>query len=168
MINNLGKYAHPPKSGGRNIGAGRHNAGANPAPGSTFRPKNSASQAEPAGNKQTGSSKAFGAPKNPMTNPTNQAAQAQSQISANPAPFKNPAGVANASAPATMPYGSTFKHTSGLRGSSAPKNPGAGPVGGMKPKTLGLTVGVKFPGPKKKGAMTASAKKGGHSLLYGD
>ncbi len=168
MITNLGKYAHPPKSGGRNIGAGRHNAGANPAPGSTFKPKNAGSQAEPASNKATGGSKAFGAPKNPITSPANQAVQAQSQIAANPAPFKNPAGPANASAPATMPYGSTFKHTSGLSGGKAPKNPNAGPVGGFKPKTQGLMVGVNFPGKKKKGAMNVGATKGGHSLLYGD
>lgn len=168
MINNLGKFAHPPKGGGRNIGKGRHNAGANPAPVSTFKPRNSAGQSEPAGNKVTTGQPNFGAPKNPMTNPANQAAQAQSQISAPPAPFKNPAGPANASVPATMPYGPTSKHTSGLRGSLAPKNPPAGPVGGFKPKTLGKTVGVNFPGPKKKGKMTASATKGGHSLLYGD
>lgn len=168
MINNLGKYAHPPKSGGRNIGAGRHNAGANPAPGSTFRPKNASSQAEPAGNKVTGGSKSFGAPRNPQTNPTNQSVQAQSQISANPAPFKNPDGPANASTPAQMPYGSTFKHTSGLSGAKAPANPNAGPVGGFKPKTNGLQVGVNFPGPRKKGEMSAGATKGGHSLLYGD
>lgn len=168
MIQNLGKFAHPSKSGGRNPNKGRHHAGANPAPGSTFKPHNSGSQSEPSGNKVTTGSKTFGAPKNPSINSTNQVAQAQSQISANPAPFKNPAGPANLSTPSTMPYGSTFKHTSGLNMSKAPKNPPAGPVGGMKPKTLGLTVGVNFPGKKKKGAMTASAKKGGHSLLYGD
>jgi hypothetical protein len=37
----------------------------------------------------------------------------------------------------------------------------------MKPKTLGLTVGVGKP-KMKKGAMKAGATKGGHSLLYGD
>lgn len=167
MINNLGNYAHPPKSGGRNPNKGRHAAGANPAPGSTFRPRNSASQTEPASNKVTTGSKKFGAPKNPSINSTNQVAQAQSQISANPAPFKNPAGIANASTPATMPYGSTFKHTVGQVGSRAPKNPPAGPVGGFKPKTLAKQVGYRT-APRKIGKMTASATKGGHSLLYGD
>jgi hypothetical protein len=37
----------------------------------------------------------------------------------------------------------------------------------MKPKTMGLMVGVR-PAKRKVGKMTASAKKGGHSLLYGD
>ena len=159
MIQNLGKFAHA-----RNPNKGRHAAGANPAPGSTFKPRNAASQPEPASNKVTTGSKTFGAPKNPSINSANQVAQAQSQISANPAPFKNPAGVANASAPATMPYGSTFKHTSGLAGSKAP----AHPPKQYSIKTKGKMVGVNFPGKKKKGAMTASATKGGHSLLYGD
>lgn len=168
MIGNLGKFAHPPKSGGRNPAKGTHAHGANPAPGSTFRPRNSGRQSEPASNKVTTSSKRFGAPKNPSINSANQVAQVQSQIAANPAPFKNPAGAANASAPAVMPYGSTFKHTSGLSGSKAPKNPSAAPVGGFKPKTLGKQVGYNFPGKKIKHKMTASATKGGHSLLYGD
>lgn len=168
MIKNLGNYAHPPKNGGRNINTGRHAVGSNPAPGSGVQPKNRAGQAAPAGNSpKTGASYQM-TPKNPITNPTNQAAQAQSQISAPPAPFKNPAGIVGLGAPATMPYGSTFKHTAGLSGSKAPRNPPAGPVGGFKPKTLGKQVGYNFPGKKHKSPMTASAKKGGHSLLYGD
>lgn len=162
MIQNLGKYAHA-----RNPNKGRHAAGANPAPGSGIKPPNKSGQAEPASNKVTTASKTFGAPRNASTS-MNSVSQAQSQVAANPAPFKNPAGVANASAPAVMPYGSTFKHRPGLQKSAAPRNPSAGPVGGGKPKTLSHMVGYKAVPPKKKGAMTASAKKGGHSLLYGD
>ena len=132
MIQNLGKYAHPPKSG----------------------------------------SKRFKPPRNPMTNATNQTLQAQSQISANPAPFKNPAGIANAAAPSgpkgVNPGSVTRQQNAGLSGSKAPANPPVVPVGNYKPSTQGKMVGVNFPGRKHKGSMNASAKKGGHSLLYGD
>ena len=169
MIKNLGNYAHP--KGGRNTNIGRHSAGANPAPGSTFKPRNAGSQPEPASNKVKTGSKGQMTPRLPMTNPTNQAVQAQSQISAPPVPFKNPAGPVG-SAPGKAPRGAVpgpvQKPYAGLRGSGAPKNPDAGPVGGFKPKTLGKQVGYVNNPPRKIGKMTASAKKGGHSLLYGD
>lgn len=162
MIKNLGTYAHPSK-GGRNTNAGRHAAGANPAPGSGVKPPNKASQAEPASNKVKTASMGQMKPSNPMTNPTNQSAQAQSQISAPPAPFKTTQGIVNTPAPAVMPYGSTFKHTSGLSGSKAP----AHPPKQYKIKTKSHMVGVTQ-GKRKIGKMTAGATKGGHSLLYGD
>ena len=125
MIKNLGKFAHPPKSG----------------------------------------SKPQMKPRLPME--SKQSKQAASQIKAPPAPFKNPAGAANAPAPAKMINGPTSKHTAGLKGSAAPVTPNAGPVGGGKPKTGSMVVGVGNP-PKIAGAITKKATKGGHSLLYGD
>lgn len=163
MIQNLGKYAHA----ARNPAKGTHAHGANPAPGSGLKPPNRSGQSEPAGNKIKTGSPGQMRPSNPMTNAANQSVQAQSQLSAPPAPFKTTQGIVGSGAPATAPYGTVQRITAGLSGSRAPKTPQAGPVGGMKPKTLGLMVGVR-PGKRKVGKMTASAKKGGHSLLYGD
>ena len=169
MISNLGKFAHPPKGGGRNPGAGRHNAGANPAPGSGISPPNKGGQSEPAGNKPTTGQPGFGKPKTVSTS-LNNSIQAAANVSSQPMPFRTVNGPATMpTAGAVMPYGPTTKHTPGLQKSAAPgpKSIPAGPVGGMKPKTLGLTVGVGKP-KMKKGAMKAGATKGGHSLLYGD
>ena len=158
MIKNLGRYAHPPK-GGRNPLAGRHAAGS--PLGSPTTPPNKASQPEPASNKTKGATKGFGTPRPPMTNPTNQAVQAQSQISAQPAPFKIPMGLGNQSMAINGP---TQKPTAGLVGSKAP----AHPPKQYQIKTKSHMVGVPNNPPRKVGKMTASATKGGHSLLYGD
>lgn len=162
MIKNLGTYAHPAK-GGRNTNAGRHAAGANPAPGSGIRPPNKSSQAEPASNKVKTASMGQMSPKNPSTNSTQQVSQVQSQISAPPAPFKTTSGILGMGAPAVMPYGPTSKHTSGLSGSKAPAHPPKQYKIATKSHMVGVTQGKR-----KIGKMTASAKKGGHSLLYGD
>lgn len=161
MIKNLGKYAHQPK--GNSTQAGRHSAGANPAPGSGVQPPNRAGQPEPAGNKPITGGKTEMRPKAASTS-MNSILQAQQHIQRPPAPFKNPAGVANAPAPAVMPNGPTTKHTAGLSGSPAP----AHPPKQYNIKTKSHMVGVTDNPPRKVGAMTASAKKGGHSLLYGD
>jgi hypothetical protein len=157
-----------PKNAGRNISTGRHNIGANPAPGSGTRPPNRAGQAAPAGNSPTTAQPGFGAPRPPQTNPTNQSQQVQSQISAQPAPFKIPMGLGQKS----VAQNGDIKSGNGMigqKGNQAPKNPPAGPVGGFKPKTLGLTVGVRPTPPAKKGKIKiGGATKGGHSLLYGD
>lgn len=103
-------------------------------------------------------------PRNPSTNSTQQVTQVQSQISAPPAPFKTTQGIVNTPAPGTMQNGSTFKPTAGLAGAKAP----AHPPKQYTIKSKGKMVGVNFPGKKVKHVMNASAKKGGHSLLYGD
>ena len=102
-------------------------------------------------------------PKMPSTS-LNTTAQMAQQIATPPAPFKSNASVVNQPVQAVMPNGPTTKHTAGLSGSKAP----AHPPKQYNIKTKGKMVGVNFPGPKKVGKMTASATKGGHSLLYGD
>lgn len=132
MIQNLGKYAHPPK------GANMKTVKGMPITGGRTEM----------------------APMNAQVTPRSK--QAASMVSAPPAPFKNPAVLAQA--PQVMPNGPTTKHTAGLSGTKAP----AHPPKQYSIKTKGKMVGVNFPGPKIKGAMTKSATKGGHSLLYGD
>lgn len=138
MIQNLGKYAHPAKKQSRM-----------PITGGKTEMR----------------------PKAPSTS-VNNSLQAQANIQRPPAPFKNPAGIANVPAPTgpkgVNPGSVTRQQNAGLSGSKAPSNPPVGPVGNYRPKTLGKMVGVNFPGKKVKYAMNASAKKGGHSLLYGD
>ena len=91
----------------------------------------------------------------------NNSLQAAANIQRPPAPFKNPAGVANAPAPAVMPNGPTTKHTAGLSGTPAP----AHPPKQYQIKTKNHMVGVKDNPPRKIGAMTASAKKVRHGSL---
>lgn len=120
MIQNLGKYAHPPKSG----------------------------------------AKPEMKPRLPQVTPRSK--QAQSMIAAPPAPFKNPAGIANAPAPGKL----NQPMMAGQMGMRAPKMPAAGPVGGGKPKTMGMQVGMG--NPKKVSGGFNKKARGGHSLLYGD
>jgi hypothetical protein len=152
----------------RNPNIGTHSNGAAFAPGSGIGPKKNKGQSEPQGNKVTTGSKANMFSSSPMVSP--QSKQIQSQISATPAPFKNAAGILKPvpSASIEAAPGPVAKPAAGLRRvNSVPANPPVGPVGGFKPSTLGLTVGVK-PAKRKVGNMNASSKKGGHSLLYGD
>lgn len=152
----------------RDPAKGTHSHGAPFAPGSPFTPRNKASQPEPAGNKVKTSASYQMTPKLPTVSP--QSRQAQSQISAPPAPFKNPNAIANApvgTASIEAAPGPVQKPASGLRNSKAPFHPNPAEAGSVRPSTLNKMVGYGK-SPRKVGKITAGATKGGHSLLYGD